>query len=113
MKIDSYTFGSVTIEGELYNKDVIVFPGRVQPNWWRKAGHSLSPDDLETVAAAGPDSLIVGCGMHGAMTVPEATKTWIASRGMELIAVRSQEAVEMYNQLEDKAGTVLCLHLTC
>ena len=35
-QIESYSFGEVVIDGKRYRSDVIVFPDRVKPNWWRE-----------------------------------------------------------------------------
>ena len=49
MKIDKYNFGSITINGKEYTKDVIIFPDRVSAPWWREEGHNLSLKDLKEV----------------------------------------------------------------
>ncbi len=35
MHIDSYSFGSMTVDGTGYGHDLIVFPDRVMSGWWR------------------------------------------------------------------------------
>ena len=44
--IDSYHFGQIMINGEKYSSDVIIFPDRVQGEWWRKKGHELGLEDI-------------------------------------------------------------------
>ncbi len=36
MKISDYSFGNITINGETYTKDVIIYPDRIFSLWWRK-----------------------------------------------------------------------------
>ena len=36
MKIEAFTFGSITIEGKTYTGDVIVYPDRVDESWPRE-----------------------------------------------------------------------------
>lgn len=60
MNIGAYSFGSITINGETYAHDVLVFLERVKANWWRKEGHTLSIEDLDEVLSERPEFLIVG-----------------------------------------------------
>jgi hypothetical protein len=113
MQIEHYSFGNIRIDGKDYGKDVIVFPDRVQEAWWRKDGHSLVPEDLDTVVAAAPRLLIVGLGCYGAMRIPGETIRWLEEKGIEVRAAHTAEAVNLYNSIEDKKGTVAGFHLTC
>jgi hypothetical protein len=33
MTIESYSFGKITIDGELFTSDVILYPDRIDSNW--------------------------------------------------------------------------------
>ena len=46
-QIESYDFGRIVIDGEIYIADVIVTPDGVKADWWRKMGHSLCQEDWE------------------------------------------------------------------
>ena len=74
MKIDSYSFGAITIDNKIYQKDIIVFPEKVRPNWIRIKDHSLEPEDIKEIIAYNPETLIIGTGAYGSMTVPSSTK---------------------------------------
>ena len=111
--IDSYRFGSITIDGETYTKDVIILPDRVIAGWWRQEGHSLQPSDLEEVLAATPATLIVGQGTFGRMRVSEQTLLVLEQAGIELIALPSKDACKKYNQLRERGNAAAALHLTC
>ncbi len=111
--IESYSFGEIKINGEKYTNDVIIFPDYVKGDWWRKEGHRLHPEDIEGVIEASPDTLIVGTGANGRMTVPADTRDFIESKGIELIVERSREAVEKFNRLSEDEEAVAAIHLTC
>ena len=52
MKIDSYSFGSIQIDGKDYSTDVILLGGDVKSPWWREAGgHVYAVEDFEDVPA--------------------------------------------------------------
>ncbi len=111
--IESYRFGSITIDGTTYTSDVIIYPDRVDSRWWRKEGHRLSVEDLTEALAAKPDALVVGKGAYGCMSVPANTQKHIESLGVELVAANTKEACDAHNQLSATKRVVTCLHLTC
>jgi len=112
-RISQYSFGSIIIDGRNYRSDVIIFPGRINPSWWRKEGHYLRPEDLEEVAAAKPSVVVIGTGASGVMHVPAETVKWLEDRGIEVKVARTGEAVDIYNALKDNTEAVAALHLTC
>lgn len=113
MKIESYRFGEMIIDGETYRSDVIVFPDRVRSGWWRKEGHRLDLQDLSAVIEAEPEVVIVGTGCYGRLLVPEKLVEEIEMRGIELLASETKEASELYNKISTGKRTVAVFHLTC
>ena len=61
MQIDSFTFGKITIDGVAYTSDVIVYPDRVDPSWWREKGHGLNIMDLKSNTIVGKVSACAAC----------------------------------------------------
>jgi hypothetical protein len=111
-RLDDYTFGSVTVDGEVHTKDLIVLPDRVVPNWWRQQGHSLAIEDLSEVLDELPERLILGCGAHGRLEPNPAVIEELRARGVEVEAIPTAEAVRRYGEL-DPERTAAALHLTC
>ena len=112
-KIDFYRFGEIVIDGERHSRDVIVYPDRVQANWWREEGHSLSPADLDEVMREPPEVLVIGQGAYGRMDVPADTQRWLEAAGVQVVAEKTERACETYNRLREEAAVVAALHLTC
>jgi hypothetical protein len=81
MKINSYSFGSITINSKTYQKDIIVFPEKVRPNWIRIKGHSL---ELKEIIGYNPVILIIGTGVYRSMTVPSSTRDALSKRRIKL-----------------------------
>ncbi|RKY67487.1 MAG: hypothetical protein DRQ02_07170 [Candidatus Latescibacterota bacterium] len=113
MTIESYQFGNITIDGETYTSDVIIYPDRVDSSWWRKQGHRLSIEDLKGIMEAEPEVLVVGMGSPGLMRVPPETRDYIEARGIELVVEPTDKAWKTYNRLKDSRKVVAALHLTC
>ena len=114
MKIDRYVFGSITINGKEYKKDVIIFPDRVFSPWWRENGHDLSLKDLAKVIEFKPNLVIIGTGAQGIMKTPRETLKELKKYSIETITAKTEEAVKLYNKsIQNNKNVVACLHLTC
>jgi hypothetical protein len=111
-RLEDYTFGHLVVDGSAETRDVIVLPGRVVRNWWRRDGHALVLEDLEDVLDELPTHLIVGTGAQGRMEPDPQTLDRLAERGIEVEVLPTGEAVERYSAL-NPAETAAALHLTC
>lgn len=111
--IDSYAFGRIVIDGVQYRSDVIIYPDRVEANWWRENGHRVTLQDLAGVLSYGPRVLVIGQGKFGRMHADEAVKVEAGRRGIELFAAPTEAAVAEYNRRSSQANVVAALHLTC
>jgi hypothetical protein len=113
MHIEEYVFGRIVIDKKTYTSDVIVYPDRVDPSWWRKEGHYLQKEDLSGVIAAKPDILIIGTGNMGVMQVPESTVTFLQRQGITVHVAKTAKAVEMFNSMPAGKKVIGAFHLTC
>ncbi len=112
-KIENIRFGKIVIDGHSYNRDVIVLPDRVLPNWWRVEGHLLSYEDLQQALSDPPELLVIGTGIFGRMRVPEEVQKKVREEGIEMSILATREACELYNQMLDKKRVSAALHITC
>ena len=39
--VESYSFARIVVDGTQYTRDLILFPDRVEDNWWRREGHEV------------------------------------------------------------------------
>ncbi|MBC7187071.1 MAG: Mth938-like domain-containing protein [Calditrichaeota bacterium] len=114
MRVESYRFGQIVIDGATYDRDLIIRPGGIVPDWWRKEGHKLQPVDIEEVLRSDkPELLIVGTGKYGLMRVLPETVQLLREHGVELVAARTDEAVEKFNAVAGTKRVVAAFHLTC
>jgi hypothetical protein len=113
--IDSYSFGNIVIDKMAYKNDVIVFPDRVQPEWWRKEGHHLQLEDIQhAIDDCRPRSLVVGTGKFGIMRVSNEVIQYCEDRDIRFYAEATEKAVKMYNRLILTDDKILgAFHLTC
>ena len=113
MKIEHYSFGSISIEGKTYTFDVIIYPESVDPSWLRKEGHSLHIDDLGSALHAGPEVIVIGTGYYGRVNVPAHVIDSLRRRGIEVHIGKTGQVVDLFNEMSSRKKTVACLHLTC
>ena len=111
--IDSYSFGSIMVNGRRYTADVIIYPDRVDSSWWRREGHNLCMEDLQDVLRYRPEVLVIGKGKPGLMAVGADLVEQLAQRGIEVHTAPTAKAVKLYNRLSPERKIVAALHLTC
>ena len=104
----------MTVDGEAYSSDLIVFPEKVVANWRRSEGHSLAPGDLREVFSYAPEVLVVGMGASACMRIPQETRRLIADKKIELKDMDTASAWPVFNELAKKGVKVAgAFHLTC
>ena len=111
-RLESYSFGRVTVDGSEQSRDLIVLPDRVVTNWWRLDGHSLVMEDLEDVLDSLPERLILGVGAYGRLHPNPDVIAELERRGIAVECLRTDEAVRRYGELDERR-TAAALHLTC
>jgi hypothetical protein len=111
-RIEEYSFGHIVIDGEEHTKDVIILPDRVVANWWRRDGHSLVMEDLESVLPDLRKHLVIGSGAYGRMKPDQRTIEQLEARGIAVEILHTADAARRYGEL-DPASTAAALHLTC
>ncbi len=114
MKIDSFSFGNIVIDGKPYTSDVIIYHDRVDGAWWREEPHRLVPGDIPEVLNAQPDILIIGTGVGGVLLVPKEIAEHISAQGIDVKIEKTPRAVDLYNSLQgSKYYVIAALHITC
>lgn len=113
MKIDNCSFGQITVAGTAYTTDILVYPDRVQSNWLRQDGHSLSMQDLTSVLELGLKTLVIGTGHYGHMDVPQETRNRLLAYGIQVHIAPTPQAVTLFNSMDGTPGLVGAFHLTC
>jgi hypothetical protein len=111
-RIDQYEFGRIVVDGREETRDLIILPGRVVRNWWRRDGHALVLDDLAEVLDELPSHLVVGTGANGRMRPDPQAIRQLQNRGLTVEALPTGQAVRRFGELHP-ANTAAALHLTC
>lgn len=114
MRIDSYTFGRISVDGKVYTRDLKIIVKTIIPEWWRRAGHTVSLEDVGDILAAEPGIVVFGTGDPGRMVPDHELAKRFADKGIEMIALPTTEAINVFNRLiADRKDLAAGFHLTC
>lgn len=117
MKARSIGFGAVEIDGERYERDVIIDRGKVRKRH-KKASRPLrdryghTPLSLLEPIPWDCRRLIVGTGVDGMLPIEDEVRAEATRRGIELVALPTPEACDLLSGA-DPEGTAAIIHVTC
>lgn len=111
-RLSDYHFGHIVVDGTVFAADLIVLPGRLVTEWWRRQGHVLSLEDLAEVIDELPERLIIGTGAYGMMRPEQELVSGLSVRGIHVEVMTTAQAVRRYGELDPEL-TAAALHLTC
>lgn len=112
--IESFSFGTMKIDGRQYTSDLIIYPdGYVQDAWWRARGHALSLADIVGLVEKKPNIIIAGTGVNGRMKPDASLSEYLEEQGIEFLVGDNDVAVKWYNELKDSGKVGACFHLSC
>ena len=115
MRFESFSFGSIRIDGTTYDHDVVIDRGEARKREKKPSkkfrdtfGHTpLSIDERIPWQCR---RLVIGTGT-GALPVMEQVQREAERRGIELVIVPTARAIELLKQ--EAADTNAILHVTC
>ncbi|HXX23601.1 MAG TPA: MTH938/NDUFAF3 family protein [Terriglobia bacterium] len=116
MHIEGFSFGSIRIDGESYDYDVVIDRGEVRKRK-KKASKSFreefghTPLSVEESLPWKCKRLVIGTGANGALPVMKEVQLEAERRQVELLVLPTQKAIEFLNQHPQATNAVL--HITC
>lgn len=116
LRVEAYSFGRIKVSGREYARDIVLTSEEVlDESWWRKEGHRLQLEDIaHYVERYRPSVVVVGTGYFGAMKVDERVAQYLATKGIQLVSLKTGDAVREFNQRVSRGERVLgAFHLTC
>ena len=117
-RIERTAFGSITIEGRVYQHDVLIrLDGRVKKRKKKLSkaiygtSHVVSPDEASHVYEEGVERLIVGTGQHGLVSLSDEAQDYFDRQGCQVDLLPTPEAIRAWN--EAKGAVIGLFHVTC
>ena len=114
--IEHFAFGSIRIDGVSYGHDVVIGHGEVSKR--KKKGSKRLRDEFGHTPLSVAENipwdcrrLVVGTGADGALPVMDEVKREANRRGVALVIVPTERAIEILNS--EPGDTNAVLHITC
>ena len=112
---ESFSFGSIRIDGTTYECDVVIDRGRVskrnkKPSKRFRSAFGHTPLSTEEDIPWKCRRLVIGTGT-GALPIMDAVKREAARREIELVILPTAEAIKKLQANPDKTNAIL--HVTC
>ena len=116
MRIDHFSFGTIRIDGETYEQDVVIDRGEVRlrkkkPSKQFRDQFGHTPLSIEEKIPWKCERLVIGTGAQGALPVMPAVVEEAKRRGVELTALRTEKAIALLRDADRATNAVL--HITC
>jgi len=116
--IDHTKFGSITIEGEVFERDVVIrLDGGIKKRKKKLSkavygtSHTVSLDEAKHIYDKGAERLIIGAGQYGFVKLSDEAAEYLARKKCNVELLPTPEAIDAWNQAE---GAVIAMfHVTC
>ena len=116
--IDRTEFGSITVDGELCDHDIVIrLSGKVKKRKKKLSkerygtSHTVSVEEAEHIYDDGAEQVIVGTGQHGVLKLSDEAGAFLRDHGCSVQALPTPDAVKAWNEA---GGRVIAMfHVTC
>lgn len=116
--IDRTKFGSITVEGQEFEKDIVIrLDGEVKKRKKKLSkavygtSHTVSLDEAKDIYQKGAKRLIVGAGQYGFVQLSDEAKEYLDRKGCAVDLLPTPQAIDAWNTAE---GAVIGMfHITC
>jgi hypothetical protein len=117
-RIDRTQFGSVTIDGKVFEHDVLIrLGGQVEKRKKKLSkavygtSHTISLAEAEHLYQDGAERLLIGAGQEGRVGLSEEAATYFARKRCQVELLSTPEVIPVWNQAE--GAVIAMLHVTC
>jgi hypothetical protein len=116
MRIDGFSFGTIRIDGETFEEDVVIDRGAVRarkkkPSKRFRGEFGHTPLSLEEKIPWKCTTLVIGTGADERLPVMPAVLEEAKRRGVEVMALRTDRAIRLLRDAGRDTNAVL--HITC
>ncbi len=116
MRFDNFSFGSLQIDGRMYEHDVVIDGGEIRERkkkpskrFREEFGHT--PLSVEEKIPWKCRQLVIGTGAYGKLPVMQEVRHEAERHKIKLLVLPTIEAIEVLKQ--DLKDTNAILHVTC
>jgi len=117
-KIDKTKFGSITINGEKYDYDLLIrLNGKVEKRKKKLSkeiygtSHIISLAEAEYVYEEGAETILIGSGQSGLVKLSDEAAAFFQQKNCIVELLPTPEAIDLWNKA--KSSTIGLFHITC
>ena len=117
MKIEGYSFGCITIDGDVYKKDLWIIDGKIKKRDKSIAkskfgtSHMISRKELKKVITPTTRRVLIGTGNSGLVSLTEKARKFLEEEGIKVEMLKTGELIERDIEISEHDAGII--HLTC
>ncbi len=116
--INESSFGSITVEGVVYDHDIIItLEGKVKKRKKKLSkavygtSHTISQDEANYVYQEGSKGIIIGSGQYGIAELSVEATNYFRKKDCKVKLLATPDAIQEWNRAEGK--WIALFHITC
>jgi len=116
--IDQTAFGSITIEGEFLENDILIRLDEQVKKRKKKlskavygTSHMISLDEAKYIYEQGAKRLIIGTGQYDSVRLSDEAASYFQQRQCKVELFATPQAIQVWN--ESKGAVIGLFHVTC
>jgi hypothetical protein len=117
-EIESTKFGSITIDGQVYEYDVMIcLDGKIKKRKKKLSkaiygtSHMLSLDEAEYIFEKGAGTLVIGTGQYGMLELSPEARDFFQRNHCMVELLPTPKAIKLWERV--KGGAIGLFHVTC
>ena len=117
-KINKTSFGSITVDGNCYDHDIIItLDGKVKKRKKKLSkavygtSHKISLDEIKYVYQDKSEGIVIGSGQHGITKLSNEASGFLKRKDCQVVLKPTPEAIQEWNETEGK--WIGLFHITC
>jgi hypothetical protein len=117
-RINKTSFGSITVNQEHFDHDIIIsLSGKIRKRKKKLSkkfygtSHKVSLEEAKYVLEKGAEKIIIGSGQSGKLQLSEEAEEYLKKKLKDVIILPTPEAISVWNQ--DQGEKIGLFHLTC
>jgi hypothetical protein len=118
MRIDRTEFGSITVDGETYDHDIVIgLSGGVTKRKKRLSkeqygtSHIIAKAEAKSVFEKGCAVIVIGAGQESNVRLSPEARDYFEKRGCQIVVEPTPQAIKTFNQ--SRAHKIGLMHVTC
>ncbi len=117
-KIENTSFGTITIDGQIYRHDInIRLDGEIKKRKKKLSkqvygtSHTISLDEAHQIYEKGAETLVIGTGQYGLVNLSDEAQQFFEDQNLHVIMEPTPKAIVLWNEI--KGNKIGLYHTTC